>query len=123
VTSCRFNVTLFENFAATTKTEQVFTLESVADRIRNTSRARKEWLPWLKLARFGDRRTDKNSLRHDANVLAISGVEGDYDAERMSFDDAVDLLEQQGIAAIVYTSRWGDSTDCSGASLRVKAGR
>ena len=31
------------------------------------------------------------SLRNDANVLAITGVEADYDAGQMTFDDALDL--------------------------------
>jgi len=39
-------------------------------------------------------------------MVTICGVEADYDAERMSFDDAVDLLAQKGITAIVYTSPW-----------------
>jgi hypothetical protein len=83
-------VTQFENFAAATKTEGEFTLGALADKIRDTSRARKDWLPWLKLARFGNVRTEKNSLRNDANVLSITGVEADYDGEK--------------VLAMVYTS-------------------
>ena len=46
----------------------------------------------------------KNSLRHDDNVLAISGIEGDYDGERVSFDDAVEIAEKADLACIIYTS-------------------
>jgi hypothetical protein len=49
-------------------------------------------------------RTEKGSLRHDANVLSCSGIEADYDAGGMGVDDAVDRLDKAGIHAIVYTS-------------------
>lgn len=99
-----FTITKFPNFAAASKSEHRITLEYLAQRIRETTARRKDDLPWLKLARFGDKRTDANSLRHDANVLAITGIEADYDAERMTFDEAQDILEKQGILALLYTS-------------------
>lgn len=60
--------------------------------------------PLLKLAAFGDARTPKGSLRHDANVTAIYGVEGDHDASTMSPEEATLLLQQAGIEALIYTS-------------------
>jgi hypothetical protein len=60
--------------------------------------------PWIKLATFGTLRTDKHSLRHDANVVEITGVEGDYDAEQVTAEQAIEMLERAGIRAIVYTS-------------------
>lgn len=60
--------------------------------------------PLLKLAAFGDARTVKGSLRHDANVTAIYGVEGDHDASTISPEEAVLLLQQAGIEALIYTS-------------------
>ncbi len=44
------------------------------------------------------------SLRHDANVLTITGIEADYDAEQVSFDEAVERLTGQGVLSMVYTS-------------------
>lgn len=99
-----FSLTLFTSFAAADKTEETYTLEGLAGRIRATTRGRKGDLPWLKLARFGDLRTDKNSLRHDANVLAITGIEADYDGEKMSVENAVEKLTKAGIHAMLYTS-------------------
>jgi hypothetical protein len=64
----------------------------------------KNKLPWLKLARFGDKRTDENCLRHDENMLAITGIEADYDGGAMTVDEACELLIKQGLAAVVYTS-------------------
>jgi hypothetical protein len=97
-------VTFFPNYAAKRKAEQAMTLPGLAERIGRSTAPRKADLPWLKLARFGDRRTVNGCLRHDANILAVSGIEADYDAERMAFDEARDLLVQQGIASIIYTS-------------------
>lgn len=66
--------------------------------------ASKAACPWVKLAIFGDVRTDKRSLRHNDNVLEITGVEGDYDGEQIQPGEAVERLERAGIKAVVYTS-------------------
>lgn len=58
----------------------------------------------LKLAKFGDARTPRGSLKHDANVLEITGVEGDYDAESVGIEEAVSLLEKAGVRAFVHPS-------------------
>jgi hypothetical protein len=60
--------------------------------------------PWLKLARFGDDQTEKGSLRHDQNVTALTGAEGDYDDEMFSMEFAVERLQEAGIRALLYTS-------------------
>jgi hypothetical protein len=68
----------------------------------------------IKLATFGNKRkpnpeqSDPNqwSLKHDGNVLEITGIEGDYDAGLVSVEEANDRLENAGIRATVYTS-WG----------------
>ena len=99
-----FAVTTFKDFAAATKHEQNWTLRTLAPRILAVTANKKASLPWLKLARFGDIRTDKNSLRHDGNVLAITGIEADYDAERMPVAEAVEKLEKAGILGMIYTS-------------------
>ena len=44
-----FAVTLFKSSTASTMAEEVFTLDALVERIRATSRARKDLLPWLKL--------------------------------------------------------------------------
>jgi hypothetical protein len=60
--------------------------------------------PWIKLARFGQSRSVKGALRHDSNILQITGVEGDYDGEQMQPEEAIALLERAQLRAIVYTS-------------------
>jgi len=61
-------------------------------------------LPLLKMARFGAQRTERGSLRHDGNVEAVSGIEGDYDAGHMTVATAVELLEKAGVEAFVYST-------------------
>jgi hypothetical protein len=58
----------------------------------------------VKLARFGNARTKKGSLRHDRNAIAVTGIEADYDGGSMTFDEAVEILGGAGVDAIVYTS-------------------
>ena len=109
-----FAVTFFGSYAATKKTERECTLTTLARHIEATTAPSKVGLPWLKLATFGDTRTPLipgdqgrmtgGSLRHDANVLGITGVEADYDAEQVGFGEAVDRLTNAGVMGIVYTS-------------------
>ena len=47
-----FAVTLFSDFAASSKKLQTFTLETLRARILQTSALAKAELPWLKLAHF-----------------------------------------------------------------------
>jgi hypothetical protein len=98
------HVTFFRSHAAINKGEARYTPRELAERIRSTTADTKAALPWLKLARFGNRKTDQGSLRHDANVLAVSGIEADYDGGQVTFDEARETLEKQGLAAILYTS-------------------
>lgn len=43
-------------------------------------------------------------MRHDDNVLQITGIELDYDGENIAFDDMLKLVEEMGISALTYTS-------------------
>ena len=97
-------VTFFASYTATHKREQSLSLNQLSEIIRDTTAPSKDRLPWLKLAQFGDKRTDKCSLRHDDNMLAISGVEGDYDSEITTIAEAVAVLQAARLAGMVYTS-------------------
>jgi hypothetical protein len=97
-------VTLFsDRFAKTKKTED-WSLWRLAAEIRKATAPTKEELPWLKCAEFGEKPSTGGSLRHDDNVNFITGIEGDYDGEEMPMEDAADLLEEAGIAAVLYTT-------------------
>lgn len=58
-----FDVTFFPDYTAMSKKAARYTPRVLAELIQNTSAARKDALPWLKLARFGDRLSPKGSLR------------------------------------------------------------
>ena len=99
-----FDVTFFDDCYAKTCKQKTMTLDELRDLVFNTDAATKAGLPWLKLALFGEKKTESKSLRHDANVLEISGIEADYDGEVMTFDDAVACLQKAGLHALIYTS-------------------
>jgi primase-like protein len=97
-------VTFFDNQAAKFKRESDMTLEMLRELILSTTAPKKFKLPWLKLAKFGDAKTENDCLRHNANVAHVSGVELDYDAKKMAFADAVSILKSRKIESLVYTS-------------------
>lgn len=93
------------NVKADRKTEHVHTWPELVEYVRGAGPfPSKDRCPLLKLASFGTQRTNKHSLRHDANVLAVHGVEGDYDAQAVTMADALAALERHGIRAAVYPS-------------------
>ena len=97
-------VTFFKNKAAATLGVENLTLKQLADRIAGESGADKARLPLLKLARFGDKRTDRNCLRHDANVIEFGGIESEHDAGTMTFAAALETVQEANIRALLYTS-------------------
>jgi hypothetical protein len=114
-------VTFVGDQAATTKIEEDLDLEILAARIEITTGPNKASLPWVKLARFGEQRSAHGSLRNNANVTAVTGVEGDYDGEAVTVDDALRYLQDVQLSAILYTSpshtpdrpRWRVLCPCS----------
>ena len=101
-------LTVFPNRFATAKSDASLSWEQLVSDLANTDAyPTKADLPYVKLAVFGDTTTKSpsgNSYRCDANVLAVSGVEGDYDAEAFPPDKAAQLLESVGIKCFIYTS-------------------
>ena len=98
------SLTFFRDFAAATKSEEWLIMQALTELITETTAAQKADLPWLKLARFGWSRTEANCLRHNANLLTITGIEADYDGGTKSFNEARETLVSAGVAAILYTS-------------------
>ena len=97
-------VTFFETASAQAKTEAEVTLRALIPRLTDTTAPNKAALPWLKLASFGNARSPRGSLRHDANVIEIHGIEADYDGEQITLDRARTILAGASLAAILYTS-------------------
>lgn len=104
-------ITLFTDVRALIKEEREFTQSELVALIQSTIAPAKHDLPLLKLATFGEKRTPQkengrggNSIRHDENVLEVTGIETDYDGEIVTFEEAVDSVKELGLTAILYTS-------------------
>jgi len=97
-------LTRFNDAGAKRAISYQVTLRGLAPKIVDRKAKRKDLLPWLKLATFGDQRSAKGSLRHNANVTAIDGIEGDHDAGTLTPAKAAQRLQRAGIAALIYTS-------------------
>ena len=100
----KLNVTFFRNYKARTLTAKNIAIEDLRVLILAKTASTKEKLPWLKLATFGNQKTDEGSLRHNANVLSIDGLEADYDEEQISFGEAVAIIQKANLKALIYTS-------------------
>lgn len=64
----------------------------------------KEACPLIKLAVFGDTQSARGSLRHDSNVLWVSGLEGDYDGEELPPEAGRLLLDMAGVQGVIHTT-------------------
>jgi hypothetical protein len=100
----RVAVTFFADQYAKKKVVKQLTLGDILEMVLHVRAPTKKKLPWLKLATFGNKTTGKGSLRHDDNVLAVCGVELDYDLLLISMDEAVAKLRDLGIRSLLYTS-------------------
>jgi hypothetical protein len=99
------HITFFPDRMGLTATPLDWTWEHLCERIANIQEYEsKVECPLIKLARFGETRTERGSLRSDANVLGVWGCELDYDGETMSPERAHELLSRAGIEHIIYTS-------------------
>ncbi|MFN6996116.1 MAG: PriCT-2 domain-containing protein [Aquincola tertiaricarbonis] len=104
-TSLNVTFTVFDDVSAARARQQDLDWPGLVKMIEgNRLYPSKSACPLIKLATFGDRRTPKGSLRSDENLVAVTGVEGDYDGEVMTPREAADRLRTAGITAIVYTS-------------------
>lgn len=101
----KIKFTTFPNHSAMRKDELEWDVVDLVEHLKNSGPfSHKGACPWIKLATFGARRTPKNSLRWDGNILEITGIEGDYDGGEITIKQAVDRLSECGIEAIVYAS-------------------
>ena len=104
IDTCTVRITFFPDEAAQSLLTADLTLSQLADRIAKQAAASKMELPWLKLATFGNKRSEKNCLRTNANVLQITGIEIEHDAGEISFDTAIAVMRKVRIRSLLYTS-------------------
>ncbi|WP_275099520.1 DUF5906 domain-containing protein [Sedimenticola hydrogenitrophicus] len=97
--------TLFPNLSGSTATEYATSMGGMAEWIRGLPvYPNKDACPLISMNRYGERRTAKNSLRHDANILEATGAIGDYDAGEMAPTTAATLLQMMDIEAVIVTT-------------------
>lgn len=95
----------FADASAATIRRQSGYWRDLIDRLRKAHGFKsKAVCPWIKLAIFGNVLSDKGSLRHDANVRQITGIEGDYDGGAIQPEVGLAKLKAAGIRALIYTS-------------------
>jgi AAA domain len=97
-------VTFFPNKSAQSQRRVDLTLPQLAKQIQFKTGPSKEALPWLKLAVFGEKRSEKNCLRTNANTQQITGVEVEYDKGKITFDTAFAVMRTARLRALLYTS-------------------
>ncbi|GAB3647355.1 DNA primase family protein [Ramlibacter alkalitolerans] len=96
---------LFPDESARTRTQRSLPWSEFVQLVREPIEYQtKASQPLVKLATFGESRTPKGCVRHDANVLRVHGVEADYDAERVPMADTARRLQDAGIEALLVTS-------------------
>ena len=100
----RLPLTVFPDTTGRTKRDMTRSLAEIADAIPCRVAARKSRLPLIKLGTFGNVATAEGSLRHNANMRTIEGVEGDHDAGTFTAEEAGALLEAAGLAGLIYTT-------------------
>jgi putative DNA primase/helicase len=101
----QFTITIFPNEQATSKQEHRATLDELREAILGPYAAEKAALPFLKLAVFGDKADPKSgSLRYDANVREVHGVELDYDGKEKSLAEAAEIIARLNLKCVLYTS-------------------
>jgi hypothetical protein len=104
IDSHKVSITFFRNEFARSLDVRTMTLAGLRDLILVTKGASKDALPWLKGARFGNKRTPAGSLRSDENVLGFDLIELDYDKEAMSLDEAITTVTEMNVRALIYTT-------------------
>ncbi|WP_444463925.1 hypothetical protein [Rhodobacter capsulatus] len=95
-------ITIFPDTRASTARHETLSLRDLAQMVRMTRAKDKGNLPLWKLGTFGESRTIKGSVRFDANLLRVTGIEGDHDAGSMTAQEAASRLGAADIAALVH---------------------
>ncbi len=105
-TGMRLHYSEFPDVYAQSVRQRAATWDNIANMLTDhpPERPSKKACPLIKLATFGDKRTTEGALRNDDNVLAVYGVEGDYDAEEIDVEQAANRLAALGVEALIYTS-------------------
>lgn len=97
-------LTRFPNVGAKKQKLLKITLSELAALIPETTAESKAALPMLSGLTWGNLRSEQDSLRHKPNAGAVHAVFLDYDAGKITPEEAVERLKAKGLVSLVYTS-------------------
>jgi Virulence-associated protein E len=97
-------ITVFPDVFAKAKDPCHVALKVFSEHLRNARASDKYQLKLFSPGSYGRKRTAKNALRHDNNIIELFAVVGDYDGGKVSVDQAVVALEAAGVCALALTT-------------------
>ena len=114
-------VTFFDDIAGKSLWTETHSIRQFAALVEDTVRPSKEDLLKVKIAQFGNRRSPKGSLRHDANQRSFDAGELDYDGGKVAMQEAADKFKAADVAALFFETpsstpekpRWRAIPPCS----------
>ncbi|MFW5983297.1 MAG: hypothetical protein ACOCQ4_02260, partial [bacterium] len=105
IESREFIITYWNDISGFNKFESNRNWPKFIDELKNVSeQSEKKQCPLIKCAKFGEKKTEKGSLRHDNNVEELYVIEGDIDNGKISIEDAKQSLENENIKAVIFTT-------------------
>lgn len=93
----KITITLFDGLRGDRYDQDTLAMHDLARKIEQTNARSKKRLPLIKLGVF-------DGPRCDANLIEITGVEGDYDGGEMGLRQAERRLRDAGVAALIHSS-------------------
>lgn len=97
--------TIFPNVSAQSFSSQEGDFKDIAELIRNAeAQPEKKQGRLLKLATFGDIKTNHGCLRNNENVTSVTGLEFDYDKEQIPIQIGAKIAKKLGMECVLYPS-------------------
>lgn len=104
MTSRSLKLTIFPNPQATDLSQREMTWPKFIRMLRGLKPRDKKASPLIKLATFTGEPNGNGCLRYDVAVVAVTGIEGDYDAGAVTAEEACERLQRHGLLAVVVTT-------------------
>lgn len=99
-----FKYTYFPNPKALKRRERETTFPQLCNMLEKLAPCDKKAAPLIKMATFSGQPNDKGCLRYDSAVTTVTGIEGDYDAELVTPEEACERLERHDLLAVIVTT-------------------
>lgn len=97
--------TIFPSVKAQSKREKTLPWGEITRRLAKPPKYNtKTDAPLISFCSYDGSKSPRGSMRHAAAITEVFAIEGDYDGEKMSIEEAAALLRTAGVAAIFYAS-------------------